>query len=183
MEEASHELKKEAEKGLQKLRKDHGCEGVTADMKKRCEEWALPMIAGFAKENHNDGCVQLTAVVEKQVQDGNGWVKECQVSVEVDADFANERLGQTGHMGCEIYFANKEACVGKGFNATTAGQRVLKKHAYLPEGINPPYYRPGIGVTRYDKVKLLETFLHNYNSRASTILYRCKIVATRVSPW
>ncbi|KIK60903.1 hypothetical protein GYMLUDRAFT_244056 [Collybiopsis luxurians FD-317 M1] len=124
------------------MRREFGTQGVSQDMIDCCHQYADPIIANFANQNR-DGETQGTVLVEKWVLEHGTteWTKECQTSIEIDADQRNAKLNQRGHVGCEIYFANKERCIEKTKEDWKAGRRILKMHAYLPEGQDPPHYR------------------------------------------
>ncbi|KAJ8119590.1 hypothetical protein ONZ43_g3492 [Nemania bipapillata] len=175
--QAAAAIKKEADSCFGSGCKAHGCEGVTKDMMDYCLQNAGPMMADFASANR-DGCVQKTIVVEKMVQDGSGnWVKECQMAAEVDADPVNPRLEQSGHLGCEIYFANKEACLERPMSEWRAGRRILKVHAFLPDGTNPPHYRHEQGGEEHETTSHPGSSMHT-RGRDLKVLYRCRIVTT-----
>ena len=138
--EGARQIKTQVNQCLNKLRAEWGCEGLTEDLIVYCIENALPIISNFPEDNRH-GAVEKTIVFQKTVQDGNNWIRECQLGLEIDADQASTSTGQNGHLGCEIYFAGKDRCVGKTIMDARAGRRVFKMHAYLPDGQNPPHYR------------------------------------------
>lgn len=97
-------------------------------------------ISDFARANRN-GATEKTVVVEKYDKDGDEWIRECQIAVEIDADEANKFFSQNGHLGCEIYFANKNKCAGRTMKDFRIGKRIFKMHASLLDGQDPPHYR------------------------------------------
>jgi hypothetical protein len=181
--QAAAKIKEQADNCLKALHSGHGCEGVTPDMIEYCKDRAGDMIKSFAAANQG-GVVQKTIVVEKIVREGRAkWVKECQVSLEIDADKASTRTGQNGHLGCEVYFANKAQCVGKFMGDWRAGKRIFKMHAYLPRGQDPPHSR------HEQDDKEHNTILHEGSTWGEErkikqgenweVLYRCRITTTR----
>lgn len=138
--EGARQIRTQVTQCLNGLRAEWGCEGLTEDLVVYCVENAGPLISNFPEANRR-GTVQMTLVLEKTVQDGSQWVRECQLAVEIDADQANANLKQNGHLGCEIYFAGKDKCVGKTMMDARIGRRVFKMHAFLPNGENPPHFR------------------------------------------
>ena len=141
-------------------------------MVKYCLDNADSVISDFAGANRN-GATEKTVVVEKYVKDGNDWVRECQIAVEIDADEANQRLAQNGHLGCEIYFANKNKCAGRTMKDSRIGKRIFKMHASLPDGQNPPHYRHE---PDSDEITVVHP-ASEYKQPGSDlkVMYRCKI--------
>ncbi|KAK4203021.1 hypothetical protein QBC40DRAFT_319142 [Triangularia verruculosa] len=152
------------------IRQEFGREGVTETMVKYCQQNVKPLILNFEGLNKK-GVKEMGLVFEKQVKVApDTWEKECQISIEIDADKRNEKLKQNGHFGCEIYFANKDRCVGKTMDDPRAGTRLFKMHAFLPQ--DPPFYRHGPG-----KEERVVVFPGSELKEADqAILYRCKMV-------
>lgn len=110
------------------------------------------------------------------VREGVDWIKECQISVEIDADKASTSTGQNGHLGCEIFFVNKKRCIGKTMKDSRAGLRIFKTHAYLPDGLDSPHYRRG----PHSEEEAISQPAPRLDQPGSdlTILYRCRLTRT-----
>jgi hypothetical protein len=168
--EAVNEIWTRADGFLAGIRNQFRQEGVTETMVKYCREHAKPLILEFEGLN-TKGVKEMTLVFEKQVKAASdSWRKECQISIEIDADKANENLGQTGHFGCEIYFANEQRSAGKTMDDPRAGDRLFKMHAFLPH--DPPFYRHGSG--KEERVVVFPG--SELKEGGQTVLYRCKKV-------
>ena len=168
--EAVNEIWTQADGLLAGIRNEFGREGVTETMVKYCQQHAKPLIIEFEGLNKK-GVKEMTLVFEKQVKvPTDSWRKECQISIEIDADEANEKLKQNGHFGCEIYFANEQRCVDKTMDDPRAGIRLFKMHAFLPR--DPPFYRHGPG--KEERVVVFPG--SELKEGDQKILYRCKKV-------
>ena len=166
------EIKKQADSCLETIRDEYGCEGITEEMVRYCLENADPILSDFAGANRK-GATEKTVVVEKCVKDGDEWTRECQIAVEIDADEANAGMDHSGHLGCEIYFANKNKCAGKTMKDPRIGRRVFKMHASLPDGQNPPHYRHEPGSE--GSVVVYPASEQTNPGSDLKVLYRCRI--------
>jgi len=139
--QCASEIKKKVNNFVKDLNKGFSCEGITKDMVNFANDRITSVVDSFAEANKH-GTVMCTMVFEKLVLDGtNRWVKECQMSVEIDADAKNPKLDQKGHLGCEVRVAKKDKCHGVARDDWEAGQKEFKMHAYLKGDQDPPHYR------------------------------------------
>lgn len=134
----------EVNRCLRGIQQDYGTQAVSRHMIECCHKYADQIIEDFAERNR-EGETEAIVLVEKWVHEPRGahWTKECQISVEIDADGANANTGQTGHLGCEMYFAQKGAFAVEDKNTELwrLGKPKLKVHAYLANGQDPPHVR------------------------------------------
>lgn len=142
--DAAAAISRQIEDCIADLRRTHTTSGFNEEMRRFCADEVLPTLRDFANRNR-DGTVEDTIVVGRYELESHreDYQLVCQVAIEVDADSANPDLGQTPHFGCEVYWANREACSRAGGTlGPRRGVRERKIHALLPDGHTPPYVRP-----------------------------------------